>query len=70
MDSLPTDLGFWFISKTNKEEELPVVLEAGSKQDLCVEMLAAKLERVGIKDKVNACAQLDTSKAVNPAAFR
>ncbi len=41
--------------KTNKEEELPVVSEAGSEPDLCIEMLAAKLKRVGIKDKVNAC---------------
>ncbi len=46
--------GFKFISKTNKV----VASEAGSKQDFCIEMLAAKLKRVVRKDEENvrACA--------------
>ncbi len=38
------------LNKTNKEEERPVVWEAGNKQDFgCKVMLGAKLERVRIK---------------------
>ncbi len=55
--NMPTKwMAMWLlvISKNNEEEELPVVSEAGSKQDLYIVTLAAKLKRVGIKDKVNA----------------
>ncbi len=53
-------MAFSLSVKPMKKRSFLLSQKVGSKQDLCIEMFAAKLKRVGIKDEVSACVHVLT----------